>query len=106
MSPEERALLEDIAADPTNDGLRLVYADWLEDRGTSEAVARAEFIRSQLGRADEYWTNRERDLLAEYGEQWAAPLYERGLEDHESPLSSCHFQRGMIEGIGELDHDL
>jgi uncharacterized protein (TIGR02996 family) len=40
----ERELLADIAANPDEDGLRLVYADWLEEHGQLE---RAEFIRLQ-----------------------------------------------------------
>lgn len=43
-----RMLLEDILANPLDDGLRLIYADWLEDNGKPE---RAEFIRVQIGAA-------------------------------------------------------
>jgi uncharacterized protein (TIGR02996 family) len=39
------ALLADIIADPGDDGLRLIYADWLEESGDE---ARAEFIRVQI----------------------------------------------------------
>ncbi len=44
MSPDEDALLNGIAADPAADLPRLVYADWLEERGQD---LRAEFIRVQ-----------------------------------------------------------
>jgi uncharacterized protein (TIGR02996 family) len=39
------ALLEDICANPTDDDLRLIYADWLDDNGDPE---RARFIREQV----------------------------------------------------------
>lgn len=38
-------LLDAILADPADDGLRLIFADWLEDNGEP---ARAEFIRAQI----------------------------------------------------------
>jgi uncharacterized protein (TIGR02996 family) len=40
--PHDEALLQALRANPADDGLRLVYADWLEEHGESE---RAEFIR-------------------------------------------------------------
>lgn len=44
MNPDERALLSGLAAHPDADLPRLVYADWLEERGFER---RAEFIRLQ-----------------------------------------------------------
>jgi uncharacterized protein (TIGR02996 family) len=43
------ALFEAILDDPDDDGVRLVYADWLEEHG---GQARAEFIRLQLAGGD------------------------------------------------------
>jgi uncharacterized protein (TIGR02996 family) len=40
------SFLEDIVANPDDDGPRLVYADWLDEHGDS---TRAEFIRLQFG---------------------------------------------------------
>jgi uncharacterized protein (TIGR02996 family) len=40
----EDAFLADIVENPDDDGVRLIYADWLEDHGQPE---RAEFIRVQ-----------------------------------------------------------
>lgn len=45
MSGEGDSLLRAVLEDPTDDGVRLVYADWLEENGEPE---RAEFIRLQL----------------------------------------------------------
>ncbi|MGL4555777.1 MAG: TIGR02996 domain-containing protein, partial [Gemmataceae bacterium] len=43
-----RPFLDDIRADPDDDGPRLIYADWLDEAGDE---ARAEFIRLQIARA-------------------------------------------------------
>lgn len=45
---EGDALLADVIADPGDVGLRLIYADWLEEFGTPADAARAAFIRRQL----------------------------------------------------------
>ena len=44
MNPDELALLAGVAAHPDADLPRLVFADWLEERGFER---RAEFIRLQ-----------------------------------------------------------
>jgi uncharacterized protein (TIGR02996 family) len=48
MHPEEDSLLRAVAAEPEDDAVRLVYADWLDEHGQPE---RAEFIRVQVERA-------------------------------------------------------
>jgi uncharacterized protein (TIGR02996 family) len=50
IDPYEEALLRDCLALPWDQGLRLVYADWLDDQG--QAV-RADYIRTEL--AMEHW---------------------------------------------------
>lgn len=42
--PDERCLLDAIHTDPEDDRLRLVYADWLEERGDP----RAEWVRAEI----------------------------------------------------------
>jgi uncharacterized protein (TIGR02996 family) len=44
MPVDDEAFLRAIGAAPEDDAPRLVYADWLDDRGDA---ARAEFIRVQ-----------------------------------------------------------
>ena len=74
-SPLYRAILDD----PDNDTPRLVYADWLEERGDP---ARAELIRLQIARACDPRSQtpggdrRESELLSEHGERWAEELPE------------------------------
>ena len=43
-----RALLDAILADPDDDAVRLIYADWLEEHGSGADRARARLIRLQI----------------------------------------------------------
>ena len=74
---EEHDLLQAVYTAPDDDAPRLVYADWLEERGDP----RAEFIRAQVERAmtpewdprHEELEAREQELLREHYEEWAGP---------------------------------
>jgi uncharacterized protein (TIGR02996 family) len=44
----ELVFLHDICQNPADDGVRLIYADWLDDRGLPGDSGRAEFIRGQI----------------------------------------------------------
>jgi uncharacterized protein (TIGR02996 family) len=95
----EAAFLEDILADPDDVGPRLIYADWLQEQGRSDGLARAEFIRVQcvldgmaLGdprRAG--LEERERQLLHDHRMEWA-----RGL--HRT-FPRLEFRRGFVERV-------
>src|SRR5262245_51645294 len=71
---QQAALLAAIRAEPEEDMLRLVFADWLEEQGDP----RAEFIRLQCSLAsmaqdDPRWQElerREEELLRQHGETW------------------------------------
>jgi uncharacterized protein (TIGR02996 family) len=88
-------LLHAVAEAPEDDAPRLVYADWLEERGDP----RHEFIRVQLelSRLEEgnhrRWEllARERQLLRAHGKQWAGPL--------RRFVKKWHFGRGFVEGV-------
>jgi uncharacterized protein (TIGR02996 family) len=70
---------------PDDDGPRLVYADWLEERGQCD---RAELIRLQCGGND---NERVRDLIRRHGDAWAGPI-----------AHHCYgmaFRRGFVEEI-------
>lgn len=71
MTPED-ALLRDILAEPDDNGLRLIYADWLDDHGDAD---RAEFVRVQVERAspplpDLRGPERAAELRAAHREDW------------------------------------
>ena len=74
MTSENDALLANVAANPGDDLARLVYADWLEERGGEAEAARAEFIRLQITRSEQRMTLEPSDLelgyLHQFREQW------------------------------------
>ena len=91
------AFLEEIRSDPEDIIPRLVYADWLEENGDSQA----ELIRVQceldslpvdsMAEREEL-RKREQELLQEYQAEWVEPLKKldvRGIE----------IKRGFVEGI-------
>jgi uncharacterized protein (TIGR02996 family) len=100
--------MEQIVANPDDDGPRLVYADWLLERGDP----RGELIRLQCDLASSATVGaaarssadhgrlvaRERELLERYEQQWVdpleakplAPTFERGL------LRVLHFNTGTF----------
>jgi len=77
-------LLTDVLADPASDDLRMVYADYLLERGDP----RGELIALQL--APQRDTARERELLATHVAAWTQPLYD-GLKP-----DSIRFARGFL----------
>jgi uncharacterized protein (TIGR02996 family) len=73
----EEEFLESILAEPRDDGNRLVYADWLDERGGPGDAARAEFIRLGVAEPERtFWAAepflpRETDRAAElFRERW------------------------------------
>jgi uncharacterized protein (TIGR02996 family) len=93
------AFLRDILAHPDDDAPRLIFADWLEEQGDANSVARAEFIRVQcafvaenlpLNRQGEL-KMRQQQLLNEWGKQWAHPV--------RSLVRDWKFHRGFIDEI-------
>ncbi len=89
--------------EPEDDVTRLVYADFLEDRGDDASSAHAEFIRVQVelaalsplvpGAAERaaVLTARQNDLLARWQRTWLGDL--AGL------LGGWTFRRGLVEGV-------
>ena len=78
MSADRAALVAGILASPEDDAPRLVCADWFEEQGDPASVARAEFIRTQVERANLPPTDprqseleaRELRLLKRHGAAW------------------------------------
>ncbi len=91
MIPLDPGLLQAILAEPDNDALRLVCADWWDEQGEA---ARAEFVRVQveltmregyagtdrsrwsdeLKRRMEKLRRREQELLEKHGSIWIAEM--------------------------------
>jgi uncharacterized protein (TIGR02996 family) len=98
MSPDEFALMQAIRANPADDLPRLVYADFLEERGDE---ARAEFIRLQCSGAD---PARAATLLAEHRERWDEAIRLEILKSYpdaqlEQCVSGWTYRRGMITAL-------
>jgi uncharacterized protein (TIGR02996 family) len=113
MSTHE-AFLQTILAAPGDDTPRLIYADWLEEHGTTEAErARAEFIRVQcelarLGNDDPsrlVLEQRENELLTQHERNWAQDIHSILAEIREGIMGATRapffwrFERGFIESI-------
>lgn len=74
-------MLADIKENPAEDRFRLILADWLEDSGRSEDVARAELIRLQVRLrgvfeqdAQSAMIGRAKDLLQQWLPTWLGPM--------------------------------
>lgn len=113
MTPED-AFLQDVRERPDDDGVRLIFADWLEDHGQAD---RADFIRAGIDAARLAGTDaageaaalgRARRLLATHWPRWGEPierllgvrLDERRTGRTTDPLRL--FSRGFVERA-ELD---
>ncbi len=96
LDPTEAAFLRSIAQEGEDDTGRLIFADWLEDRGDAP---RAEFIRvgcelasaAPSGERPESLRRRERDLLDAHRQGWCEAI---GL-----PLEDVHFERGLLARV-------
>ena len=97
MSGERAAMIAAIRESPEEDGPRLVCADWFEEQGDEASVARAEFIRTQIDRANlppddarqSELQARELRLLKRYAPIWCGAhfafkkvLFRRGFIDY------------------------
>lgn len=108
------ALLAAIVAQPDEDTPRLVYADYLDERGGGWNTARAEFIRLQVANVNvpgTYWElkgtwrriTRFADLLAV--QPWTEPKVmaelrkESGYVQPSNSTSGVLWRRGFIEGV-------
>jgi uncharacterized protein (TIGR02996 family) len=94
MTPDA-AFLAAIRAAPDDDAPRLIFADWLEERGDPDRAAfiRIECARAKTPRGPAYDALRDRaaDLLGRHHRAWFAPL--------ESPVDDWLFRRGCLEEV-------
>jgi uncharacterized protein (TIGR02996 family) len=108
---QRQAFLDAIVADPDDDTVRLVYADWLDENGTEADRDRARLIRLQieLERLDEdddrHWRIRRGcDTLIEY--RWREWTYGFRTEDHHTEFYKVAFERGFLRSEALYGEDL
>jgi uncharacterized protein (TIGR02996 family) len=100
-SQDEQSFLTAILAAPEDDTPRLVFADWLDERGSDDDKARAALIRAQC-RAEYLAPNSkerlklEREALAilkAHSKRWLEPI-------RKAELGHTHvFRRGFLDGL-------
>jgi uncharacterized protein (TIGR02996 family) len=99
MTFRDEGFFHALQQNPEDEALRLVYADFLDDRGEHESAARAELIRVQVElaalappsqRAVEM-TARQNDLLARWQRVW--------LGQWADALGGWTFRRGLVEAV-------
>src|SRR5438477_79436 len=112
MGPEEAAFLDRVCADADDDAPRLVYADWLDERGDP----RGEFIRVQCE-----WARlcAQRGVVSHGADLWSDRL--RAAEKRQAELFRLHgapwyaelptlpgltwgkFERGFVGAVSAAD---
>jgi uncharacterized protein (TIGR02996 family) len=96
---DERRLIDAIVAAPEDDAPRIVYADWLQQRGDP----RGELIQLQCqlaGPEDERRRSMriaENKLLADYALAWTKPLHEVLPEPPPAAQHEFTFARGFVD---------
>jgi uncharacterized protein (TIGR02996 family) len=96
---DEQAFLSAILAQPDDDTPRLVFADWLDERGGADDRARAALIRAQCrlehvppGRERTRLAAHARRILKTHARRWTAAL------DAAKLGSDWTFRRGFLDG--------
>jgi uncharacterized protein (TIGR02996 family) len=79
MDPHERQLLDAIRADPEDDNARMVYADWLLERGDPYGELIAAGLAGDVGRIGAVLRVHEQALAARLPAWAAGPYYVRGM---------------------------
>jgi uncharacterized protein (TIGR02996 family) len=77
----EEAFLQAVLADPADNSLRLVYADWLEDQGDPVSSAKAAFLRLTVQLAAPARRQRLQQLAAGLDTGWLAVVSRLAIEN-------------------------
>ncbi|QJX00453.1 TIGR02996 domain-containing protein [Frigoriglobus tundricola] len=100
MTRDEHAFMTAILEAPEDDTPRLVFADWLDERGTDDDRARAALIRAQcrleyqpIGRERRTLEREVKALLKANAGRWAQPLQAAGIGH------TYEFRRGFLDGL-------
>jgi uncharacterized protein (TIGR02996 family) len=115
MTDEELSFIRAAAAQPADDTLRLVYADWLEEQGGEAYSAQAAFVRLQVRRsrlhpADPARTEaleQETALRRKYQRDWNGRIHRyltrcqfpEKVDARHGALRGWNYHRGMIARV-------
>ncbi|MEW5739868.1 MAG: TIGR02996 domain-containing protein [Myxococcota bacterium] len=97
-SASRESLLEEVLAHPADEAPRLVYADWLSDRGDPRGELIS--VQCELERTNDparflELEARQVALLSAHGATWVGPLAQEALQ--------VQFRRGFVEQVTVLD---
>jgi uncharacterized protein (TIGR02996 family) len=112
---DELAFFRAAAAEPDDDTVRLVYADWLDERGDGASATQAAFARLQVRRSrlDVFDPGRaglleqESDCLRRHARDWNGRIHRRmhraGLRDlvdaRRGLIRNWGYHRGMVSRV-------
>jgi uncharacterized protein (TIGR02996 family) len=95
---DESAFLQALLADPTDDDLRLVYADWLEEHGQPAFAPRVEFLRLTAEQVTNPGSKSQQKARLQRLQQLAAGLETDWLAvASRLPLENCQKKRREAE---------
>jgi uncharacterized protein (TIGR02996 family) len=103
-------VLANLLADPAANDTRLVYADWLEERGDPVSVAKAEFLRATVelaaGRGPKRWRKarqkRLQQLAAGLDTDWLAVVSRLAVENCQGKRAEAESGEGSV--VVRLDY--
>ncbi len=96
LSPDEAAFIDRIREDHADDLPRLIYADWLDERGDAP---RADFIRVQCALAKLSHDDPAADKLHKYETQLTDAHAADWNRDIEPLVEGFSYRRGMLEAV-------
>ena len=107
---EETGFVRAIQAEPSNDTARLVYADWLEERGDPTATAKAEFLRATVALTEpgrrkgqrQRLEQRLQQLAADLDTAWLGVVSQLRIENCQGKQAKANSQRSMLISFNYL----
>jgi uncharacterized protein (TIGR02996 family) len=103
IDPQVRSFFRNIKENPDDDAPRLIFADWLQERGDAASSARGEFLRLNVLRhrlsPEDFsygvFKRREGELFTEHRWTWLGPLVDAAR--------AWTFERGMIQITAQVE---
>src|ERR1044071_4841866 len=92
---EDKGFLQDIIDHPDDDAVRLIYADWLQERGDP----RGEFIALQIQRARLAEDDPQREALDDRADRLREEHEHLWIGDVGSFAESWSFERGFVHHV-------